>query len=116
MTAEETNTYFSSRTVTVPAGSASLVYDAYQTYSNVKIPFVKRFRIFADQIEPSENNAFVGALSGDDIATQLRITNFIGVITNISNDYVEVTLRGTTVLDNMVDTQSEVQDVAANCN
>lgn len=115
ITAEETNTYFSSRTVTVPAGSASLVYDAYQTYSNVKIPFVKRFRIFADQIDPT-NNIFVGVLSGNAIATQLRITNFKGVITNISSDYVEVTLRGTSVLDNMVDTQSEVQDVAANCN
>jgi hypothetical protein len=114
-TAEETNTYFSSRIVTVPSGSASLVYDAYQTYSNVKIPFVKRFRIFTTEIDHT-NNTSLGGLSGQDIATQLLMTNFRGLITNVASDYVEVTLRGTTVLDNMVDTQSEVRDVAANCN
>lgn len=116
MGSEETNTYFSSRIVTVPSGSASLVYDAYQTYSNVKIPFVKRMRIFVNHIDPQNNNVLVGELSGVEIATQLRINNFNGIITNIESDYVEVTLRGTSILDNMVDTQSEVRDVAANCN
>lgn len=116
ISSEETNTYFSSRTVTVPSGSASLVYDAYQTYSNVKIPFVKRMRIFVNHIDPANNNMLVGGLSGIEIATQLSINNFKGIITNVESDYVEVTLRGTTILDNMVDTQSEVRDVAANCN
>ncbi|WP_431157787.1 hypothetical protein [Winogradskyella poriferorum] len=116
MGSEETNSYFSLRTVTVPSGSASLVYDAYQTYSNVKVPFVKRFRIFANQMDPANNNAYVGNLSGNEIATQFRVTNFRGTITEIGSDYIEVTLRGTTVLDNMVHTQSEIRDVAADCN
>ncbi len=115
MGSEETNSYFSLRTVDVPSGSASLVYDAYQTYSNVKIPFVKRFRIFANQIDPFNNNALAGNLSGTEIATQLRVTNFRGTITEIASDYIEVTLRGTSVLDNMVHTQSEIRDVAADC-
>ena len=44
-TSEITNSYFTSREVTVPSGNASLVYDAYQTYSNVQVPFVKRWSL-----------------------------------------------------------------------
>tara|TARA_R110001583_G_scaffold110480_5_gene259404 strand:+ start:1124 stop:2764 length:1641 start_codon:yes stop_codon:yes gene_type:complete len=106
----ETNTYFSNRTVTVPAGSASLVYDAYQTYSNVKIPYVKRIRLKATHTETSEN------LTGNEIATQLKMTSFSGVINTIGSDFVEVSIRGNMLLDNIVDTQTEVRDVAANCN
>lgn len=105
----ETNTFFSNRTVTVPSGSASLVYDAYQTYSNVKVPYVKRLRLRANHTESSE------VLSGQEIATQLSITNFSGVITDTGSDYVEITIRGNMVLDNIVDTQTEVKDVPANC-
>jgi len=106
----ETNTFFSNRTVTVPSGSASLIYDAYQTYSNVRVPYVKRLRLKGNDTENS------GSLSGLSIATQLGITNFSGIITNIGSDFVEITLRGNMYLDNIVDTQTEVRDVAANCN
>ncbi len=106
----ETNTFFSNRIVTVPSGSASLVYDAYQTYSNVRVPYVKRLRLKGNHTENS------GSLSGISIATQLDITNFSGVITSIGTDFVEITLRGNMYLDNIVDTQTEVRDVAANCN
>ncbi|MCC1485107.1 hypothetical protein [Winogradskyella immobilis] len=107
----ETNTFFSNRTVTVPAGSASLIYDAYQTYSNVRIPYVKRLRLKGEQ-----NNNGSGSLSGQEIATQLRVTNFSGVITSIGSDFVEINIRGNMFLDNIVDTLTEVQDVEANCN
>lgn len=106
----ETNTFFSNRTVTVPSGSASLVYDAYQTYSDVKVPYVKRLRLKGLHTNTSE------FLSGEEIATQLAMTNFSGVVTNIGSDFVEVTIRGNMILDNIVDTQTEVRDVAANCN
>ena len=105
----ETNTYFSNRTVTVLPGSASLIFDAYQTYANVKVPYVKRLRIRGNLSEIS------GTLSGHEIATQLEMTNFTGIITEIGEDYVEVTIRGNMVLDNIVDTQTEVRDVEANC-
>lgn len=105
----ETNTFFSKRTVTVPPGSASLVYDAYQTYSDVKVPYVKRLRLKGNLANSSD------FLTGLEIATQLNMANFSGVITNIGSDYVEVTIRGNMVLDNIVDTQTEVRDVPANC-
>ena len=107
----ETNTFFSNRTVTVPAGSASLIYDAYQTYSNVRVPYVKRLRL-----KGSQNDNGSGSLTGQEIATQLRVTSFSGVITNIGSDFVEITIQGNMYMDNIVDTLTEVQDVAANCN
>lgn len=106
----ETNTFFSNRTVTVPSGSASLVYDAYQTYSDVKVPYVKRLRLRGSHSETS------ASLTGSEIATQLYITNFSGVVSNIGSDFVEITIRGNMLLDNIVDTQTEVRDVPANCN
>ncbi len=105
----ETRTFFSTRTVTVPAGSASLVYDAYQTYSNVRVPYVKRLRLMGEHTQTGE------ALKGEEIATQLYFTGFTGTITNIGSDFVELTIRGNMFLDNIVDTQTEVRDVPANC-
>ena len=109
-TVSDAQTFFSSRTVTVPAGSASLVYDAYQTYSNVKIPYVQRIRLKGSLTDGG------ALLSGLSIASQLRMTNFTGVITTIGVDFVEITVKGNMFLDNIVDTQTEVRDVAANCN
>jgi hypothetical protein len=106
----DSQTFFSNRTVTVPAGSASLVYDAYQTYSNVKIPFVKRLRLKGRHSQGAQQ-----PLLGSEIATQLRMTSFSGTITTIGVDFVEITVRGTMFLDNVVDTQTDVRDVAANC-
>ncbi|WP_296316566.1 hypothetical protein [Winogradskyella sp. UBA3174] len=45
------------------------------------MPFVKRLRIKALQLDPTNNNALVANMSGGAIATQLKITNFSGVIT-----------------------------------
>ncbi|MFC4634406.1 hypothetical protein ACFO3O_10840 [Dokdonia ponticola] len=104
-----TTSISSRRTVTVPAGSASLVYDAYQTYSNVKVPYVKRFRLKGTGTNGS------GPMSGLDILTQLDMTSFSGTVTTVGSDFVEVTIRGAMILDNIVDTQTEVRDVAANC-
>jgi len=106
-----TQEYFSTRSITVPSGSATLVYDAYQTYSNVKVPYVKRFRLRGNQI-----NTGTGFMSGESIATQLHITNFTGTIENIGSDYVEVSIAGYTIMDNISDSLTNAQDVAANCN
>jgi len=109
-TDSETTSLFSTRTVTVPPGSASLVYDAYQTYSNVKVPYVKRLRLQGTHTSTSES------LNGNEIVTQLEMTNFTGTIYAIGSDFVEITIRGNMVLDNIVDTKTEVRDVPPNCN
>ena len=114
-TSEVSNSYFSSREVVVPSGRASLVYDAYQTYSDVVVPFVKRFRIKANEIDPSQGDAIIGILDGQTIASQFDMMQFNGVIQEIGSDFIEVSVSGYSTLDNIVDTRSEVRDVAANC-
>lgn len=105
----ETNSFFSNRTVTVPAGSASLVYDAYQTYSNVRVPYVKRLKLTGVDIDNNQT------LSGNEIATQLQITQFRGAITEIGSNFIIINIEGNMFMDNIVDTQTEVRDVEANC-
>jgi len=104
------------RTVTVPAKSASLTYDAYQTYSNVIQPFVQRVRIFASQIDPANNNLELGSLTGEEIATQLKVTNFQGVISEVGSDFVVVNIRGFSKLDNLVETETVLTPTNASCN
>tara|TARA_R110002050_G_scaffold56512_3_gene127112 strand:+ start:64520 stop:66163 length:1644 start_codon:yes stop_codon:yes gene_type:complete len=106
----KSHSFFSSRTIEVLPGTAVLVYDAYQTYSNVLVPFVQRFRVRGSD---SNNNL---SLNGDDIVSQFSFNGFNGVVTKIGSDFVEVTVRGAVTLDNLIDTQSNVQEVASNCN
>ncbi len=108
-TTETTETYFSERTVTVPSKNASLVYDAIQTYDNIKINFVQRLRVRAAEYDTGE------ALSGDEINTQFHFNNFNGVVTEIGSDYIEITLRGVTLLDKVIKTKSEVREADPMC-
>ncbi|HKJ40778.1 MAG TPA: hypothetical protein VKA27_01745, partial [Sunxiuqinia sp.] len=55
-------------------------------------------------------------LTGEELKSQLLFNGFQGVITETGSDYIEVTVRGSTVIDNMVKTRSEVQDEDPNCN
>lgn len=108
-TSSKTQTYFSKRTVSVPSGKASLVYDAYQTYSNVRVPFVQKFRI------KGKHDRDNSALTGPEIATQYHFSSGKGLIAEVGSDYIEVYVRGASVLDNILDTKSEVRDVAVDC-
>jgi len=114
-TEEKTDILQFERKVIVPGKSATLTYDAYQNYSNVIQPFVQRVRIFASEIDPSNNNIELGNLSGSEIATQLRITNFQGVISEVGSDFVVVNMRGFTKLNNLVETETVLTDAKANC-
>lgn len=109
-----TNKYFAKRTVNIPPKSASLVSDAYQTYSKVELPFVQTLRLRADHVNPN-TNAVIGAMTGKEIVTQLVFSNFSGYVIAVGDYYADITLRGKTTLDNLVDTKSEVKDVAPNC-
>lgn len=108
-TTEETNTYFSKRIVTVPSQKASLVYDAYQSYSNVRVPFVRRFRIKGNSTDSGDG------LSGEQIRTQYFNSKSRGIVTETGSNYIEVAIRGVSVLDNILKTQSEVRDVPNKC-
>ncbi|MEW7292206.1 hypothetical protein [Aquimarina sp. 2304DJ70-9] len=106
----KTQTFFSSRTIEVLPKTAVLVYDAYQTYSNVMVSFVKRFRVRGKDIRTNTD------LTGNEIESQFSFNNFNGVITEVGSDFVEVTVRGTMKLDNLIETQSQVSEVESTCN
>lgn len=99
-----------SREVGVPPGTAISVADVYQQYENIKVPFIQRFRIFGKY---QENNT---DLSGQEILTQFAFNSFTGVVTDVQSNFIEVTVRGTTTIDRMIETSTETRDITNACN
>ena len=108
-TSTKSETYFSSRTISVPSGKASLVYDAYQYYENVRVEYVQRLRLSGIDEDGTP-------LTGEQIASLFQFTRFNGVINTVEANSVVFTLRGHSILDKYIETQSNVDDVPANCN
>ncbi|NHF61334.1 hypothetical protein FK220_018415 [Flavobacteriaceae bacterium TP-CH-4] len=108
-TGTKSQTFFSERTITVPAKSAVLAYDAFQRYDNIKVNVVQRVQV------KGRNQINNQALSGKQIATQFHFNGFDGVITQIGPDYAEVTIRGVATMDKIFNSKSDVQEVNANC-
>ena len=102
-------TFFSQREVTVPSKSASLVYDAFQSFDNIQVNLVQRLRVRATEHTTGQK------MTGEEIATQFFGNRFKGVITEIGADYIEVTIRGVATLDKVFKSKSEVKSVPPNC-
>jgi hypothetical protein len=105
----ETVVVSSERTITVPPGKATLVSDIYQSYENVRIPFIQRFRVKGNYREDGL------PLSGEEILTQFSFNGFNGVVTAVGSNYIEVTVRGTNVIDRLIDTKTVAEDTPADC-
>ncbi|WP_400078625.1 hypothetical protein [Winogradskyella sp. R77965] len=105
---ETTETLFFERTVTVPSGSASLVYDVAQTYDNTIVQFVQRIRLTATD----EN----GSISGEELQSQLQFSRFNGVVTDVQDSYIDISIKGFMELGRFFEAQSSVEDVPVNCN
>ena len=99
---------FRNAPITVPPGSASLVYDVYQYYENVRVDYVQRMRLSGID----ENGK---ALSGEAIKSMFQFTRFNGVINKVEESSVVFTLRGHMLLDKYIETRSNVEDVPSAC-
>ncbi|TAI48251.1 hypothetical protein [Flagellimonas allohymeniacidonis] len=99
-----------SREVGVPPGTAISVADIYQQYQNIKVPFVQRFIISGNYQE--DNND----LTGQEILTQFAFNSFTGVVTEVGDKFIQVTVRGTTSIDRLIETSTETRDIANACN
>lgn len=110
-TVVQSHTFFSNRTVTVPPKKATLVFDAYQTYSNVQVPFVQKLRLKG--VNTYSQNA--NSLTGEEMASIVLMNGVNVVINKIGPDYVDVVQHGTYYIDNLVQSKSEARDVAATC-
>ncbi len=84
------------------------VFDAIQTLENVKVPFVQILRIRG-------NYNGTDPLSGPEIASQLLANQFSGVVSNIQNDYVEISIKGTSVIEKFFEVESEVNEIIGAC-
>ncbi len=98
------------RTITVLPGTATQVLDIYQTYEDIRIPFVQRFRIKGNFQENNE------PLTGEEVVSQFNFNSFTGVITEVGDDFIEVTVRGNNHINRLVDTRTSADDIPADCN
>jgi len=98
------------RDVTVPPGAAISVADVYQQYQNIKVPFIQRFRISGKYQEDNSD------LTGQQILTQFAFNSFSGVVTDVQDKFIDVTVRGTTTIDRLIKAQTEIRDIPGACN
>ncbi|MGC9341849.1 MAG: hypothetical protein ACP5E3_04040 [Bacteroidales bacterium] len=96
------------RTVELVPNSAIEVYDAIQTLENVRVPFTKSFRL---QGEDGNGNK----IKGEDIQFQLFANRFEGVVSFIGEDYVDFTVKGTTLVDRMLEVETKVSEIDGAC-
>ncbi|MFP2996643.1 thrombospondin type 3 repeat-containing protein [Spongiivirga sp. MCCC 1A20706] len=99
---------FFERTVTVPSGSASLVYDVAQIFNDTRVQFVQRVRLRA-----TESGV---AVSGKALQSQLQFSKFNGVVTQVGPDFLDISIKGTATLGKVLETKSTVEDVPSSCN
>lgn len=104
----ETIDLFSKRTQEVPPKSAILIADNYQSYDEVKVPFVQKLRI--------RGNLLGSAMSPNEIITQIGFNGFDGVITSVNENSIDVTLRGNTIIDKLIDTEVFSENIPNPCN
>lgn len=102
-------TVSSLRTINVPSRKATLISDMYQTYRNIKIPYVQSFRIEGKY--PNGGND----LSGMEILTQLNFNGFSGVVTEVQSTYVVLTVEGANFIDEMIQAQTVADDLPTDC-
>ncbi|PHQ30174.1 hypothetical protein [Leeuwenhoekiella nanhaiensis] len=106
----ESRSLFQDREITVPPKTAIAVADVYQEYNNIMIPYVQRFRISGRY--DKGNGA---ALSGEEMLTQFAFNKFTGLVTNVQPEYIEITVRGTTSINTLVNTTTETKDLPGAC-
>jgi hypothetical protein len=87
------------RTVEVPPYTSVDTYDAVQTYRNVVVFYVQKIRV-------SGKRGSV-PLTGDEIVSQLVANQFGGVVTEIGDTYVTISVRGKVNVANLMATQTD---------
>lgn len=105
----EQQEFTSSRTVNVPSGKQTKVYDAVQTYENIIIPYVQEVKLTGTDSEGA-------IISGQELATQAFFGGITGTITEIGDTFIVMTLRGTAEFENAVEVESNAVESDTNCN
>ncbi len=107
----ESRNLFQDREITVPPKTAIAVADVYQEYNNITIPYVQRFRISGRY---DQGNG--AALSGEELLTQFAFNTFTGLVTAVQPEFIEISVKGTTRINTLVNTTTETKDISGACN
>ena len=105
----EQKEFTSSRTVSVPPGKQTKVYDAVQTYENILIPYVQEVKLSGTDPDGT-------VISGQELATQAFFGGITGTITELGDTFIVMTLRGTAEFENAVELESNAVESDTNCN
>jgi hypothetical protein len=84
------------------------VYDAVRTIQNVRVPFTQVLRITATYDDGS-------ALTGPEIVTQMLFNFVTGVPSAIGDEYVDVSIRGHTLIDQLFEAETNVNELPGVC-
>lgn len=98
------------RTATILPFSGVEIFDYIESNNNVVVPFVKKLRI------SGRNRSTYIRLSGIELISAVQGNLFGGLITKIDNYYIEVSLRGNTLVNSVFVAFSganEIQDACA---
>jgi hypothetical protein len=97
------------RTTTVKEYTAVEVYDAVKTIDDVIIPFTQVLRIQGMDKDTSE------LLTGEEIRSQMLFNFAGGVITAVGADYVDMTLRGRAIVDQLFEATTNQEEIVGAC-
>lgn len=107
-TVEETVEVSRTRDVEIPPYTAVEVFDAIQTLNNVKMPFVQRLRV-----KGTYDNGV--SLTGEEIQSQLLENQFGGAVSSVQDDFVEISIKGTAVINKFFEVESKVNELPNEC-
>lgn len=97
------------RELALPPHSAVEVYDAVRTIRGVRVPYSQVLRITGTYDTDGS------ALTGPEIMTQM-LFNFVGgVPTEIGATYVDMSLRGQVNIDQLMEAETDANDIAGAC-
>jgi hypothetical protein len=95
--------------LTVPPFTAVEAYDAVKTIENVRVPFTQVLRITATNKDDDS------ALSGREIVSQM-LFNFVGgVVSTVSDDYIDISFRGYATIDQLFQATTNVNELVGSC-
>jgi len=106
----ETSEVSRSRELQIQPYSGVEVYDAIRIVNNVRIPFTQLIRISG-----TYKNSGI-SLTGAEIVSQLLFNLSSGIPSAIGADYVDVSIRGSAVIDQMFEVETGANQINDACN
>lgn len=105
----ETTTVSRTRSLEVLPFTVVEVYDAVRVVSGANVPFTQKFRLTAKYEDNNE------PLTGEEIMSQLMFNMVSGVPSRITEDYVDISLRGQIGISEMYSTESGANEIPNGC-